>query len=170
VLLEIGFGVALGTKVALLIFGAPVTARHVALPPWTEFTALAVAPLAFTVLLRAHPKDAGWIVAAGALGVAGSRLGAPWLGPELGVFAGALTAGVASNVYARLTRRPTMITLVPGILLLVPGSFGFRSVASLVDERVLSGVETAFKMVMIAVALAAGVLIARLILPPRRIV
>jgi uncharacterized membrane protein YjjP (DUF1212 family) len=169
-LLTIGFGVALGGRLAGAFFGAPVVTRPVALPLWTEFAALVVAPLAFTVLLRAHPKDAFWIVGAGALGVVGSRVGVEWLGPELSVFVGALTVGVASNVYARLRERPSMITLVPGILLLVPGSLGFRSVASLTDEKVVSGVETAFKMVLIAVALAAGILISRLILPPRRIV
>jgi uncharacterized membrane protein YjjP (DUF1212 family) len=170
VLLEIGFGVALGGRLAYLVLGAPVTTRSVALPGWTELAALVLAPLAFTVLLRAHPKDAVWIVVAGALGVGGSRLGAPWLGPELSVFVGALTAGVASNIYARVFDRPSMVTLVPGILLLVPGSLGFRSIASMTDAKVVSGMETAFKMVLIAVALAAGTLISRLILPQRRIV
>ena len=86
---------------------------------------------------------------AGALGIAGSRAGAAAFGPELGAFVGALTVGVASNLYAYLLHRPASVTLVPGILLLVPGAIGFRSLSSLLDREVVTGVETAFTMVLI---------------------
>lgn len=169
-LLGIGFGVALGGRIASALIGPAILIRTDPLPRWTEYLALMVAPLAFTILLRAQFKDAIWIVISGALGFAGSRLGMQWLGAELSVFVGALIVGIASNLYSRMLDRTSMVTLVPGILLLVPGSIGFRSVASMMDEKVVSGVETAFKMVLIAVALAAGILISRLILSARRVV
>jgi uncharacterized membrane protein YjjB (DUF3815 family) len=125
-------------------------------------------PLALTVLLRARLNDAIWIVIAGALAVGGARIGVNFLGPELGVFVGAMTVGVASNWYARLLDRPAIITQVPGILLLVPGSVGFRALAALLDEEIVSGVETTFKMIITAVSLVAGTLIANIIAPPRR--
>jgi uncharacterized membrane protein YjjB (DUF3815 family) len=56
---------------------------------------------------------------------------------------------------------------VPGILLLVPGSVGFRSIAALMDREVVSGIETAFKMVVIAVSIVSGILIARVVTPRR---
>ena len=94
--------------------------------------------------------------------------GAKGLGAELGVFVGALLVGMASNLYARLLNRPATITLVPGILLLVPGSIGFRSLASLLDREVVLGVETAFRMGLMAVALVAGILVSNIIAPPKR--
>ena len=42
----------------------------------------------------------------------------------------------ASNLYARVARRPAMVPMVPGILLLVPGSLGFRSLTSLIDAAI----------------------------------
>ena len=84
------------------------------------------------------------------------------------MFLGALTVGVASNWYARLLDRPATITQVPGILLLVPGSVGFRGLAALMDEKIVSGVDTTFKMILTAVALVAGTLMANIIAPPRR--
>ncbi|MDQ3009845.1 MAG: threonine/serine exporter family protein [Acidobacteriota bacterium] len=125
-------------------------------------------PLAFTVLLRAHWRDAGWIIIAGALAVGGSKLGVHLVGPELGVFLGALTVGIASNWYSRLLDRPAIITQVPGILLLVPGSVGFRGLASLLDRQIVSGVDTTFKMILTAMALVAGTLIANIVAPSRR--
>jgi uncharacterized membrane protein YjjB (DUF3815 family) len=89
------------------------------------------------------------------------------LGPELGAFVGALLVGGASNLYALFRDRPSQIPLAPGILLLVPGSIGFRSLASLLDRQVISGVEAAFTMVLTAIALVSGLLVANVVIPRR---
>jgi hypothetical protein len=49
--------------------------------------------------------------------------------------------------------------------MLVPGSVGFRSLSSFLERRTLAGIETAFSMILTAVALAAGLLIAGVIAP-----
>jgi uncharacterized membrane protein YjjB (DUF3815 family) len=167
--LVIGFGVAIGSQTVTLTLGAFASrVRPEALPAWTWWLALVAAPLGFAVLFRAHARDAIWILLAGALGIGGSRIGSAAFGPELGAFVGALTVGVASNVYAYLLRRPASVTLVPGILLLVPGSIGFRSLSSLLDREVVTGVETAFTMVLIGAGLVAGLLLANVLVPERR--
>lgn len=169
IFLELGFGVAVGGIMMRTLLGEPKLLELVALPAWTLWLALLIAPLAFTILLRAQPRDAMWIVIAGILAFIGSQFGAGLLGPELGVFIGALTVSIASNLYSRFKDRPSTITLVPGILLLVPGSVGFRSLAALMDKEVIPGIETAFKMILIAVALAAGILVGKNVAPPRGI-
>ena len=42
------------------------------------------------------------------------------------------------------------MVLVPGILLLVPGSVGFRSLTSLIERQAVAGIETAFSMILTA--------------------
>jgi uncharacterized membrane protein YjjB (DUF3815 family) len=59
--------------------------------------------------------------------------------------------------------------VVPGLMLLVPGSVGFRSLASLLERDVVAGVDTAFSMLMVAVALVAGLLSANALVPPRKV-
>jgi uncharacterized membrane protein YjjB (DUF3815 family) len=125
-------------------------------------------PVAFTILLRAHRDDALWIVLAGIIATFGSWLGDQILGRQLGVFFGALLVGLFSTAYARWMDRPAVITQVPGILLLVPGSVGFRGLAAMLDERIVSGIDTTFKMILTAVALVAGTLISSVIAPVRR--
>jgi uncharacterized membrane protein YjjP (DUF1212 family) len=166
--LAIAFGVALGNRVGGAMFGTPTVATPVPLPAWAALVALVVAPLCFVVILRAEPRDAPWIVAAGIIGVLGGRLGAATLGVELGTFAGALAVAVASSLYERWQRRPAAVVLVPGILLLVPGSVGFRSLTSLLEREAVAGIETAFSMILTAVALVAGLLIAGVIAPEPR--
>ncbi|MDY7229052.1 threonine/serine exporter family protein [Hyalangium sp. s54d21] len=169
VFLQLAFGVALGGKLAELLPPALPLPAPEPLPLWTALVALAVAALAVTVLFRARPQDAVWIILLGGLAFGGARFGAQGLGPELGAFVGALLLGMASNALARLRNRPSVVTIVPGMMLLVPGSLGFRSLESLLARDVLAGVGTAFSMVMVAVAIAAGLLIANALVPSRRV-
>jgi uncharacterized membrane protein YjjB (DUF3815 family) len=90
------------------------------------------------------------------------------LGPELGVFVGAVTIGAAGNLYARLLNRPSAVTLIPGLLLLVPGSVGYGSFARFIERDVTTGLEAAFTMILIAVALVTGLLVSNVVVPPRR--
>ena len=166
--LAIGFGVAVGSSAVNLLIGSTRTVRPEPLPAWTMLPAIVIMPLAFTILLRAHKADALWIVVAGVIAVGGSRMGDLLLGPQLGVFFGALLVGIFSSAYARWMDRPAVITQVPGILLLVPGSVGFRGLAAMLDEKILSGIDTTFKMILTAIALVAGTLIASVIAPVRR--
>jgi uncharacterized membrane protein YjjB (DUF3815 family) len=50
--------------------------------------------------------------------------------------------------------------------LLVPGSLGFQSLASLMGHDTLRGIEAAFRMSLVAAALATGLLFANVLLPP----
>lgn len=164
----IGFGVTLGTKLSGLAFGAPRIGASLAQPWWTEYVALFLIAIAFSILLRAHLRDVIWIVLVVVIAVSASRAGAKLIGSELGPFIGALTVGLASKIYSQLLRRPTTVTLAPGILLLVPGSLGFRSIASLLDNQIIPGVGIAVQMILTAMALVAGILISNILLPVRR--
>ena len=79
-----------------------------------------------------------------------------------------LAVGLFGNAYARAFHKPAAVPIVPSLLLLVPGSLGVKSIASFLARDVVSGLELAFTLVALATALAAGLLVANLILPPRR--
>jgi uncharacterized membrane protein YjjB (DUF3815 family) len=97
-----------------------------------------------------------------------SRLGSQWAGPEMGAALGALLLGLYANFVSRWRDMPASVTLVPSIMLLVPGSLGFRAVNLLQAEDYAMGGSAAFTAVMVAVALAVGLLVANSALPPRR--
>jgi uncharacterized membrane protein YjjP (DUF1212 family) len=164
-LLGIVFGVALGTRLGTMIFGAPLNALPAALPAWAPVVAIVLAAASSVVILRADPSDALWIVAAGLLGVLAGRFGAARLGQELGMFVAAFGVAMASAAYERLRSRPAPVVLVPGILLLVPGSIGYLSMSSLMERNTVAGIDTAFTTVLTAVSLVAGLLIASIVAP-----
>jgi len=166
----IALGVAVGAQVGAAIVGghpAPVVPQP--LGEMWRWAALVAAGLSFTVLLRARPRDVGWVLLAGVLAIEGVRLGAHVLGPQLSAFVGALLVGCGGNLYARLLRRPAAVMQVPGLIVLVPGSLGFRSLQALLERDVLSGVQTAFATTLVAIALATGILLANVVIPPRRL-
>ncbi|MEM8961322.1 MAG: threonine/serine exporter family protein [Acidobacteriota bacterium] len=168
VFITIGFGVALGSQLGVFLYGTGQSAEPVALPLWTEAVALLAVAFAFTVLFRARPRDVVWMLVAGVVAIGGARLGATVLGPELGALLAAFAVGIAGNAFARLCDRPSAIVQLPGLMLLVPGSIGFRGIASLLEQDVVSGVESAFAMALVAIALVTGLLMANVFLPPRR--
>lgn len=167
--MKLGFGVALGTRLAGAFVDLDAMQASPALPDWTLWMAIVAASLSFTVLFQAEPRETGWILLVGALGLMGSRLGGAWLGPELAPFLGALGVTLGSNVYSRVLDRQAMITQVPGLILLVPGSVGYRSFSALFERNVVSGMETAFTTVLTATALVAGTLVANSLVSSRRV-
>jgi uncharacterized membrane protein YjjB (DUF3815 family) len=85
------------------------------------------------------------------------------------MFVAAFGVGLASSAYERWRHRPAPVVLVPGILLLVPGSIGYRSMASMMERNTIAGIDTAFAMILTAMSLVAGLLIASIVAPePRR--
>ena len=169
--LEITFGVALAEILMLRLFDStgPVAAAAAApLPTWTEPIALAVFVPAIMVEFAAHPRHLAVIAMACAASFYSARLGTDLLTPELGAAIGGFVLGAGSNAYARLTNRTAMVALVPGLLLLVPGSMGLRSLSSMLERDVVSGIDTAFAMMLVAVSLVAGLLMANASVSPRR--
>ena len=167
VLLQLVVGVALGERAALAIVDV-IPAVPVGLPGWSQWLALCVSALGMAVVVQAQPRAFAWILAAAIVGNVGARLGVEWLGPQMGVLVGAFAAGVLANAFARARQRPAQVVLTPAVLLLVPGSMGFRGMASLLGRDTLTGVETVFEMFVVAVAIVAGLLVANAVVSPRR--
>jgi uncharacterized membrane protein YjjP (DUF1212 family) len=163
-LLQLGLGIGAARGVvpaAALGTGTP-------LPAWSLPVVGVGLPLAVAVLLHARRRDLGIVTVASLVAVTGARVGVAWLGPALGAGLGAFVLGLVANGWSRVTNRPGIVPLTTGMILLVPGSFGLRSLAFLLEGDVLVGVEQAFQMVTIAGSLAAGLVLAATILPVRR--
>jgi uncharacterized membrane protein YjjB (DUF3815 family) len=109
------------------------------------------------VLLNAEARDAGWIIVSCLIAYATSRFTTAAFGDQLAAFVSAAVVTASSNVLARVRRSSAMVTAVPGLLILVPGSIGFRSVSSMIGAEVETGIATAFHVAMIGISLAAGI-------------
>jgi uncharacterized membrane protein YjjP (DUF1212 family) len=166
--LEIIFGVALADRVANALFGEVAARLPEALPPWTEAVALGITFPGLLVLFRA-PLAAWWaILLVELLAFFGARGGALLLGKEIGISLGAFLVGLAGNAFSRWRRQPSAVVVMPGLLMLVPGTVGFRSLFLLLEQDPVSALSAGFSMLLGAVAIVAGLLVANLALSPRR--
>lgn len=168
VFLGIGFGTALGTRVASgLGFGAAPVTPPEGLPVHYIWVAIVAAALAFAVLLKADRRDIPWIVLGACVSILASRLGSLVVGAEMAPFFGSFGVAVAGWLFATRTSRPSSVVVAPGVLVLVPGSIGFRSIAALMDRSVVAGIDSAMSALVTAIALVVGLLVANVVLPSR---
>ncbi len=167
-LLTLIIGVAIGWRVAggwRSIPDPPVAP----LPEWCLWGAAVVAPIMFAIVFRAKWPQWPVIVGVSAAGFAASHFVGESSGNEFGAFVGALVVGCGANLYARLRDRPALIAQTPGIIVLVPGSVGYRSLTALVDHQTIEGIDLAFLMMMIGMSIVGGILMANALIPPKRI-
>jgi uncharacterized membrane protein YjjP (DUF1212 family) len=167
-LLKLGFGTAAGVQIARLSGYDVPPAAIVPVPVWAEWVGLAIGSFNFAVLFRCGGRDYPLAMAAVWLGYLTTRFASGQLGSEFGVFFAALVVGTAANVYARWRNRPGALVRVPGIILLVPGSVGFRSFSFVFARDVYLGLDTAFTLVALLISLVAGLLFANVLITPRR--
>jgi uncharacterized membrane protein YjjB (DUF3815 family) len=174
-LLKLAFGTLVGSQiVARLEWTALPVQPHAlpvqphALPGWAEWVCLAVAALSFAMLFRARLVDYPLAMSAAATSFLVSRFGSEQLGPEFGVFLAGFVINLAANFYATRFGRPGAVVRLPGIILLVPGSVGFRTLSFVFQKDVFLGLDTAVSLLLLLVSLVAGLLFANTLVPPRR--
>jgi len=169
VLLVIVMGVTFGELAAGYFFGINRGWMPIGLPWWTETIAVAVGMFSYTILLRAPFGELPYILMAGAVTYLAITIGNIFFGPDIAAGIAALVLGIYGNLYSRLRGKQASITIAPAVLYLVPGSLGLKSVFSIMEKNVFSGIETAFQMGMMALFIATGLLVANLILPSKKI-
>lgn len=168
VLLKLTFGAVAANQFCRAV-GIPI--RSAAATPseaWIEIVAMLLGAFAYTLLLRPHKRHRWVVMGAAVMGFGAARGGSAAFGPEFGVFLAGLVVGAASNLFARVKNRPAALVRVPGILLLVPGSIGFRSVFLVFEGQVVQGMAAASDLVVLLATLVAGLLFGDLLVPPKR--
>jgi uncharacterized membrane protein YjjB (DUF3815 family) len=160
--LLLGFGVGLGQRLAgpLAVHVDPIP-----LPGWTLLPALPLVVVSFMVVFQSWMSNFGWTFIASLLGWFVALLGTVAIGPEGGAGLSALLLGVACNSYSRWTSKPALVLLLPALMLILPGSIGFRGLTLLLQQQTLAGLEAGLHALFVSVALMLGLLVANATVP-----
>lgn len=164
-LVSLGFGVAAGQSLATSWLGATPMYAAEPFPRVAVIAAAALVGLPFVVTLQARARDALWTCSATLLAVLANDVATRFLGAIAGVFVASLLVGLTGNALARRLRRSPLTFVAPGLLMLVPGSIGYQSAASLLSGSTVTGIETAFATIVTLLAITYGLVTSRLILP-----
>jgi len=139
-------------------------------PGWMHWFTLLVSGMSFAVLFNVRYRDIYLAVLAAVTGYAVSRAGVILGGVEFGVLLAALAVALVGNLLGRWLRRPASLIRVPGIILLVPGALGYRTLTDALLNSHPNTQETALFATILVVALVGGLLIGNSIVPPRRFI
>jgi uncharacterized membrane protein YjjP (DUF1212 family) len=168
ILLKLAFGVFVGSKIASFISINGLSYEFAVIPTWVTIVTVPITALMSTVVFKAEWREAKWITLAGVFGYALSKVGSYHLGPEMGLFLSGMGVGAGANLFARLRLRPSSIFQFPGLILLVPGSMGYRGLSYLYARDVVMGFDTAFTTLTMAFSLVVGVFVGNILVKPRQ--
>ena len=166
-------GAAIGDKcVALMHLVGEGTPVIPSLVPQAFDTTLAIAlvsiAIGLSIVFQCKPKRMPLVFASCIIGFAATKVGRETIGIEFAPVVAAAAVGIIGNLYARLCRQPTLVIVLPGIALLLPGSLGFRGIQDIFAADTLAGLNTAVSALVVAASIAAGLLIANAVLPSPR--
>ena len=167
-ILKLTFGTIAAAQICEVAHIVPAAHALPPLPLWTQWPALLVAAVAFAMLFQTARRDYPLVLVAVIVGYLVTYWSGNALGTPFGVFIGGLVLSAGSNLYARIMHRPGALVREPGVLLLVPGSIGFRSVSDLLNNQIASGTHIAVLLVTMLISLVAGLLFGDLLIAPRR--
>jgi uncharacterized membrane protein YjjP (DUF1212 family) len=138
--------------------------------PW-QVVALFVSAIGFGALFQV-PKRWLWsTLASSATGWIVTDVAVHYRLPgHVAAFCAALSVCMLANALARKTNRPAQLFQLPGMMLLVPGSFGFLSLSAfLASKDTTMGTQRGFTMALVGAALVIGVLVANVVVPSRKL-
>lgn len=167
-LLKLAFGAVAALQIGRALGWQTAESMSTPLPEAYVWAALVVAAYAFAVLFRAGLRDYPLVMGAAMLSFVVTRYSGATFGAEAGVFFSGLAIAAAGNLYARVSNRPGALIRVPGIILLVPGSTGFRSLSFVFERDVYLGLDAGVTVITVLITLVAGLMIGNLLISPRR--
>jgi uncharacterized membrane protein YjjB (DUF3815 family) len=169
-LLKLIFGTLAGIAVANF-FVVPSTEPQLALSPlpdlriWPALVGLALS-LGVVFNTPRNKWPLGLLAAFIAFGSA--KLGESQFGMYAGMFIGSLSLGLFSNLFARLTKGPSLVLMIYGIIVLVPGSKVYSILNHWVSGESILPAESAARALIAFVALIAGLIFSNALLPAKK--
>jgi uncharacterized membrane protein YjjP (DUF1212 family) len=166
-ILGLVFGVGVGRSIAVRWFGLPHQPVPTSSFTGTHVLAAVAAGLAFTVTLKARGRAAPLMCTSTVLAIVANTAGKAVFGAAGGVFVAALSIGVIGELMSARLRRSPLVFVVPGVLMLVPGSSGFNSLLQILTGQTISGINAGFNTFVTAMAIAYGLMVSTVVVPRR---
>ncbi len=166
-MVKLYYGSVIGLSIGHLLWEMEPHTAGVPIADWTHYIDVLLLTISLLIIFRVRREDAVWGLLAGFIAYGGAQLGGLYLDQELAGLVGALAVGVYANLYSRIRNTPTQIVLLPGIVLLVPGSKAYMGLDSMVTgQAFLANTYSGSQILMAFMAIVAGLMFANLIVPP----
>ena len=161
--LMLAFGIAVALNLWKIVGPLPSYVEATPLPHWMVLVAVAVGGVALVVCLQGRPTNVGWMIAAVVIAYGTQELTKLWVGGRGSPFIAAFVLGAAAHLHRRWSGRSMATMIVPGLLQLAPGFVGTQASMVLLRHGTGGGEATFFDVMLVALQLGTGLLIADLL-------
>lgn len=165
------FGVLIGMQLTGLpqqeFIAAPVTNIF---QGWPSIAGVLIFAIGMYFFMSIRDKDLLWILLVLYIAFFGQQFGNYFIGGFSGAFLGSLLMTISGTLVGRSPlRTPSFVSILPAFWVLVPGSLGFISLASLIGQNYFSAVNNLIGVVMTVVAISLGLLVGAAIIEPLKL-
>jgi uncharacterized membrane protein YjjP (DUF1212 family) len=166
------FMILFGVLIGIQITGFPlenflVTNSMNALGWWAPYLGVLIFALGMYLFMSIRNKDMPWVILILYIAFFGQLAGNHFVGGFFGAFSGSLLMAVSGTVIERLDHKtPKIVSIMPAFWILVPGSLGFLSLATLVSQNYIAAITDATVVAMTIVAISLGLLVGAVITEP----
>eukprot|EP00026_Physarum_polycephalum_P010021 Phypoly_transcript_10165.p1 GENE.Phypoly_transcript_10165~~Phypoly_transcript_10165.p1 ORF type:complete len:380 (+),score=30.59 Phypoly_transcript_10165:139-1278(+) len=165
-ILQLTLGIIGGVKLGQVLFN-PVGVFAPPLSLYWNYLSTFLLSISILILLRVPPKQLWAVCIACYLATIGGHYSTEWLGNIFGAFFGALVLCVFGNLYARVVQQcVSLVPIIAGILILVPGSLSINAFNDLVGSDVNQGLGNLGVVFQTCIALTMGLLTGNLLVRP----
>lgn len=168
----------------LLLFGVLIGMQLIGLPQqeiiaapgmnifkgWMTFLGVLIFAVGMYFFMSIRDKDLPWILLVLYIAFLGQQFGNYFIGGFSGAFLGSLLMTISGTLVGRSPlRTPSFVSILPAFWILVPGSLGFISLASLIGQNYFSAINDITSVVMTVVAISMGLLVGAAIIEPLKL-
>ncbi|AEG18903.1 threonine/serine exporter family protein [Methanobacterium paludis] len=171
ILLLLLFGLIVGLEIA----GLPLQQLMFISPSntsiwWIPYIGVLVFGVGMYLFMSIERRDMPWIILILYIAFMGEQVGNHFVGGFFGGFLGSLLMAVSGTLTERYDHgTPGFISILPAFWILVPGSLGFISLASLVGQNYPAAINNALLVTMTIVAISLGLLVGRVLTEPLKV-
>ncbi|KAJ2874079.1 pheromone-regulated protein prm10 [Coemansia aciculifera] len=171
----IAFGLNLGNNIFVEIFSKPERLPDLNMAvcspvsQWWWWLAFPVSILSICFIINVHPKN--WhacLLVAGVMfavfWVLVIHLGLKLIGPVVSAF----VLGLAANIWSKVFGHNAYATMLPGMMMLVPGSVGVRGIMTMINSTAnTSNTQLVAQMIQTALSIMVGLFASSFVIYPR---
>jgi uncharacterized membrane protein YjjP (DUF1212 family) len=159
-------GALIGTLIVQQLWTVLPAAPPATIQPIVLWTFIALLNIGVVLFFQVRSKDAFWVILAGLLTYAGMTLGNQlgfWQGPLLG----ALVLGLYGNIFTRWKKLPATLVTLPGVMALMPGVVAYIGLFNMTASGVEALTTAAIQILVTAIAIVIGVIVANTLVSPK---
>ncbi len=171
-----------GTAILFLIlFGVLVGIQITGIPPqnlfvansmnglgwWAPYLGVIIFSVGMYLFMSIRNKDMPWVILILYIAFFGQQIGNHFVGGFFGAFSGLLLMAISGTLIERRDHKtPSFVSIMPAFWILVPGSLGFISLATFVNQNYFAAITDATVVAMTIVAISLGLLLGAVITEP----